>query len=126
MSTKTEQTSPTTVAHASPAQARESATGSATTRQAIGKLVTHHDPKPIPSRRFDWSCTTENFDASWEGEETGYVANEPVGYGATEEEAKADFMEQWEEREDARDATRPIDTMDLPAAVLAKLFERTP
>lgn len=59
------------------------------------KILTTHDPKPIPLRSFDWSATTDNYDVSYEGpEDGGWVANEPVGYGATEEAAIADLKEQ--------------------------------
>lgn len=58
------------------------------------KILTTHDPKPIPTRAFDWSATTDNYDASYEGPEDGWVANEPVGYGATEEATIADLKEQ--------------------------------
>lgn len=34
-----------------------------------------YDPPPIPIRSFDWCGTGPNFDASWEGEEDGYVSN---------------------------------------------------
>lgn len=61
------------------------------------KIVTQHDPKPIPTRAFDWSATTDNYDASYEGPEDGWVANEPVGYGATEEAAVADLKQQLED-----------------------------
>ena len=46
------------------------------------KIETHYDRKPIPSRECDWSATTDNYDVDWDGE--CWVANEPVGYGATE------------------------------------------
>lgn len=50
------------------------------------KIITHYDPKPIPTRRFDWSATTEDYD---EGS--------PTGWGATKEEAIADLKEQLDE-----------------------------
>lgn len=34
-----------------------------------------YDPPPIPARNFDWRATGPDFDASWEGEEDGYVHN---------------------------------------------------
>ena len=62
------------------------------------KIVTSHDPNPYASTRaFDWSATTDNYDASYEGPEDGWVANEPVGYGATEEAAIADLKERMED-----------------------------
>jgi hypothetical protein len=53
------------------------------------RLVTHYDPKPIPDRRFDWSAYD---DATYDGE-----PGQPLGYGATEQEAVADLMGQIEE-----------------------------
>lgn len=34
-----------------------------------------YDPPPIPIRSFDWQAFGPNYDASWEGEEDGYVDN---------------------------------------------------
>ena len=34
-----------------------------------------YDPKPIPTRDFDWEAVHPDYDASWEGEEDGYVSN---------------------------------------------------
>jgi hypothetical protein len=34
-----------------------------------------YDPKPIPIRDFDWMATHPDYDASWEGEEDGWVDN---------------------------------------------------
>jgi hypothetical protein len=64
------------------------------------KIVTTYWAKPIPDRRFDWSATSENYDASWEGEETGWWGSHPIGYGATEEEAIADYKAQMEDRKE--------------------------
>lgn len=49
------------------------------------KFVTNHDPKPIPSRAFDWSAMD---DSTYDGEGC------PIGYGATEAEAIANLKEQ--------------------------------
>jgi len=35
----------------------------------------HYDPPPIPLRHFDWQATGPNYDASWQGEEDGWVDN---------------------------------------------------
>jgi hypothetical protein len=35
----------------------------------------HYDPPPIPIRNFDWQAYGPNYDASYEGEEDGYVSN---------------------------------------------------
>ena len=55
------------------------------------KIVTHHVYPPIPIRRFDWSATTDDYDASFEDGE--WRSSSPVGYGATEAEAVADLMQ---------------------------------
>jgi hypothetical protein len=49
------------------------------------KIVTRHDPKPIPTNRFDWSAIDDN---TYDGPGC------PVGYGATEAEAIADLLDQ--------------------------------
>lgn len=32
-------------------------------------------PKPIPTPDLDWEATHEDYDADWQGEETGWVGN---------------------------------------------------
>lgn len=61
------------------------------------KIRTSFVYPPIPDRRFDWHATTDGYDASWEGEETGWVSSGPEGWGRTEAEAAADLMEQLED-----------------------------
>lgn len=46
------------------------------------KIVTSFSRKPIPTGNFDWCATFENYD---EGD--------PVGYGATEQDAITDLLE---------------------------------
>lgn len=48
-----------------------------------------YDPPPIPVRDMDWHFIHPDFDASWEGEEDGYVSNGLAGYGASVEDCKA-------------------------------------
>jgi hypothetical protein len=55
------------------------------------KIITRHDPPPIPIRCFDWSAVTDNYDGP----------GSPIGHGATEEEAVADLKEQLEWRHEA-------------------------
>jgi len=50
------------------------------------KIITRYIRPPIPDRRFDWEAVTDNYDPG-----------SPIGYGRTEEEAKADLLEQIEE-----------------------------
>ena len=47
------------------------------------KIITSYDPPPIPIRNFDWSAHRD-----------GYEPGEPIGWGATEEEALADLAMQ--------------------------------
>jgi len=59
------------------------------------RLVTGHgepirvtyDRKPIPSKRFDWSAVRD-----------GYDAGDPIGFGATADEAIADLKNEEAER----------------------------
>jgi hypothetical protein len=53
-----------------------------------------HTSNPFPGV---WLCVDDNYDASWEGEEDGWVSSSVVGTGKTEEEAIADYREQTEE-----------------------------
>lgn len=45
-------------------------------------IKTVYDPKPIPDRRFDWTA----FNAEYE-------PGDSIGFGATEEEAIADYKQ---------------------------------
>lgn len=40
-----------------------------------GRWFIHYDPPPIPARNMDWHFVHDNYDASWEGEEDGWVSN---------------------------------------------------
>jgi hypothetical protein len=53
------------------------------------RVKTHYQLTPLPYRGFDWSAYD---DETYEG-------NGPVGYGATEEQAIADLMDQLEDAE---------------------------
>lgn len=46
-----------------------------------------YDPPPVPGRQFDWHAT-----------EKGYEPGDPVGYGATEQDAITDLQDQVAER----------------------------
>lgn len=46
------------------------------------RIITTHHPPPIPLRSMDWSAARD-----------GYEPGDPIGYGATEEEAIEDLME---------------------------------
>jgi hypothetical protein len=51
------------------------------------KIITNFWMKPIPLRQFDWSAVTDNYDGAED-------SNDPIGYGATEQEAMQDLIEQ--------------------------------
>jgi len=53
----------------------------------VTRIKTSYDPPPVPSRSFDWNAVVGDYD---EGD--------PVGYGATEQEAIADLIWQIEEQ----------------------------
>lgn len=50
------------------------------------KIRTENIFPPIPIRAFDWCATFENYEPGC-----------PIGYGATEQEAIDDLLEQWDE-----------------------------
>lgn len=52
------------------------------------KIVTDYWAKPIPLRQFDWSAIDDD---TYDGAED---SNCPVGYGATEQQAIDDLLEQ--------------------------------
>jgi hypothetical protein len=52
------------------------------------KIVTDFWMKPIPLRQFDWSAVDDD---TYDGAED---SNCPIGYGATEQDAIADLLEQ--------------------------------
>lgn len=48
----------------------------------------------------EWmAIDSDTYDASWEGDEDGWVSSSPVGWGKTREAASDDLMEQLKERE---------------------------
>jgi hypothetical protein len=54
------------------------------------RIVTHYNPPAVPFRDHDWSAYD---DATYGGDE-----GDPLGYGATEQEAIDDLKTQMEER----------------------------
>lgn len=50
------------------------------------RIVTHYWEKPIPTNQYDW-CATED----------GYEPGAPIAYGATEQEAIDNLVEQLDE-----------------------------
>ena len=57
------------------------------------KIITHNEFPPIPIRSFDWMATYDN-----------YEPGSPIGYGATEQEAIADLVENFPDESDERNA----------------------
>jgi hypothetical protein len=53
-------------------------------------IKTHYWPTPIPLRQFDWSAVDDDT----------YDYDQPIGYGATEQEAIDDLMDQLEDQTD--------------------------
>lgn len=82
------------------------------------KIKTHHDPKPVPSRNFDWSAVD---DSTYDGSEGSLI-----GYGATEQEAREDLVRQVLEDEMDRDCKRALSAMRVWDGVLDKLFGHKP
>jgi hypothetical protein len=72
------------------------------------KLRTHHDG-------WQWTCIDD---------ETCDGPGGVIGSGVTEEEAKADFMDQQAERESARDCRRAVDAVTVWSNTLEGLFQR--
>lgn len=60
---------------------------------------TNYDFPPIPIRSMDWSAWDDDrYDADYDYDAERYVSTSPVGHGATEQEAIADFVEQMSEQ----------------------------
>lgn len=66
--------------------------------QRYGKWTISYDPPPIPVRDCDYAFSHDDFDASYEGEEDGWVGNGLCGRGAS----VADCLEQIADIEAAR------------------------
>lgn len=56
------------------------------------KIRTDYWPKPVPTNRYDWSAVDDD---TYDGAPDSGNRNQ-IGYGATEQEAIADLMEQLE------------------------------
>lgn len=78
------------------------------------KIKTHYDPKPIPDRNFDWSAVD---DATYDGSEGSLI-----GYGATEEAARTDLVNQALEDEMDRDCKRAVTQIKIWDGVFSKLL----
>lgn len=62
-------------------------------------INTSYDPPPIPIRKFDWRATLDGYDPGEPDGEGSYHGGDPIGYGATKEEAVAELKAFLEERE---------------------------
>ena len=56
------------------------------------------DYPPIPMRCFDWSATSPDYDASWEGEEDGWVSSGTQLHASTREDLIAEIEAWFEEQ----------------------------
>lgn len=64
-----------------------------TDRITYGDWTIHWDPPPIPIRTMDWHFTHRDYDASYEGEEDGYVSNGLGGSAESIEACKREIAE---------------------------------
>jgi len=80
------------------------------------KLKTEHVFPPIPDRNSDWMAYDEN---TYDGAEDSHPI---VGWGPTEEAAKADFMDQWMEQEAERDMKSAMRQMRVWDSFLGQIF----
>lgn len=67
-------------------------------RIQYGEWAIHFDPPPIPVRTMDWEFVHSDYDASWEGEEDGYVDNGLSGRAESVEACKREIAEIEEDR----------------------------
>lgn len=86
-----------------------------------GKWTIAFDPPPIPVRDLDWSFHHEDYDASWEGEEDGWVSNGLGGRGVSVEDCKAQIADIEEDRDMA-----PTPLAELPVGWQAAQAARCP
>lgn len=66
-----------------------------------GAWTIFYDPPPVPVRTMDYGFAHDDFDASWEGEEDGYVSNGLAGRGASVEDCLAQIADIEAERQEA-------------------------
>jgi hypothetical protein len=64
------------------------------------RIHTSHDYPPIPVRSFDWSAVTDDYDCDCD--QDGFFSTNPIGHGATEQEAIEDLLEQMDIEEGCR------------------------
>ena len=57
------------------------------------KIIATYAPPPIPDRNFDWSAIDDD---TYDGAEDSRTRNQ-IGYGRTEDEARADLLAQLED-----------------------------
>lgn len=76
----------------SPSAEKATPKSAATEAERVVNEVRHgpwrifYDPPPIPARNCDWGFAHDDFDASYEGEEDGWVSNGLGGRGASVED----------------------------------------
>jgi hypothetical protein len=73
------------------------------------KIITEHVYPPIPTREFDWSAVSDN-----------YEPGAPIGWGKTEADAIADLRDQMEDSTMTKQAAHPR----IPGDVSPERFAR--
>lgn len=89
-------------------------------RIRYGQWTVEFDPPPIPTRDMDWAFSHDDFDASWEGEEDGYVSNGLAGRASSIEDAKAQIADIEAEKGMLSTAQAKADAMLLAVASFAR------
>lgn len=64
----------------------------------VGPWTVHYDPPPIPVRDCDWHFIHADYDASYEGEEDGYVSNGLGGSAASPEACLREIADMEEDK----------------------------
>jgi len=80
------------------------------------KLKTDYVFPPILDRSHDWMAYDED---TYDGAEDSHPI---VGWGATEEAAKSDFMEQWMEHEAERDMKQAVRQVKVWDSIFDRIF----
>lgn len=55
------------------------------------RIVTSFEHPPIPIRTCDWSATYDDYDVDCD--QDGFFSNDPIGRGATEQDAVLDLID---------------------------------
>jgi hypothetical protein len=83
----------------------------------IGSWRIYYDPPPIPVRYCDWHYIHDDYDASWEGEEDGWVSNGLGGSAESPEACLEEIRDYEDEHFDCQcSAAHPAECMALACA----------